>query len=95
LAFSQTLYGFFWKPRHWYEKIDAIFRSIALTPSSYNHCLYSGFVQDPKDPSGSPSSTPLSMGLYVDDFVYFWEDPAVKAFFEHLLRERIKVDLWV
>ena len=32
------------------------------------------------------------MGLYVDDFVYFLEDPAVKALFERLLRERIKVD---
>jgi hypothetical protein len=35
---------------------------------------------------------PLLMGLYVDDFVYFLEDPAVKALFEHLLREWIKVD---
>ncbi len=32
------------------------------------------------------------MGSYVDDFVYFLEDPAVEALFEHLLRERIKVD---
>jgi hypothetical protein len=32
------------------------------------------------------------MGLYIDDFVYFLEDPAVKAFFERLLREQIKVD---
>jgi hypothetical protein len=54
--------------------------------------MYSGFVQDPKDPSGSPSSMPLSMGLYDDDFVYFLEDPAVKALFKCLLRERIKVD---
>ncbi len=46
-----------------------------------------------KDPSGSPSSAPLSMGLYVDDFVYFLEDPAVEALFERLLWEQIKVDL--
>jgi hypothetical protein len=85
----KTLYGLHWSPRHWYEKIDAILCSIGLTPSSYNPCLYSGFVQDPKDPSGSPSSTPLSMGLYVDDFVYFSEDPAVKALFKRLTRKRI------
>ncbi len=90
--FSKALYGLSWSPRHWYKKIDAILCSIGLTPSSYNPCLYSGSVRDPKDPSGSPSSTPLSMGLYVDDFVYFLEDPAVKALFERLLRERIKVD---
>ncbi len=32
------------------------------------------------------------MGLYVDDFVYFLEDPAVKALFKCPLRELIKVD---
>jgi hypothetical protein len=74
------------------RKIDAILCSIGITPSSYNPCLYSGLVQDPKDPSGSPSSRPLSMGLYVDDFVYFLEDLAVEALFERLLWEQIKVD---
>ncbi len=28
----------------------------------------------------------------MDDFVYFSEDPAVKALFEHLLSEQVKVD---
>ena len=28
----------------------------------------------------------------MDDFVYFSEDPAVEALFEHLLRERNKVE---
>ena len=28
----------------------------------------------------------------MDDFVYFSEDPAVKALFERLLGERVKVD---
>ena len=33
------------------------------------------------------------MGLYVDDFVYFLEDPATEALFERLLQEHIsKVD---
>jgi hypothetical protein len=32
------------------------------------------------------------MGLYVDDFVYFLEDPAVETLFERLLREQIKID---
>jgi hypothetical protein len=35
---------------------------------------------------------PLSLGLYVDDFIYFLEDPAVEALFELLLWEWIKVD---
>jgi hypothetical protein len=35
---------------------------------------------------------PLLLGLYVDDFVYFSEDPAVEALFYHLLGECCKVD---
>ncbi len=88
----KTLYGLCWSPWHWNGKIVAILHSIGIIPSSYNPCLYSRFVRDPKNTSGSPSSTPFSMGLYVDDFVYFLEDPAVKALFEHLLWVQIKVD---
>ncbi len=51
-----------------------------------------GFVRDPKDPSSPQSSKPLALGLYVDDFVYFFEDPAVETLFERLLGERVKVD---
>ena len=88
----KTLYGLRWSPCHWYDKINAILCSIGLTPNSHDPCLYSGFVRDPKDPSGSHSSKPLALGIYVDDFVYFSEDPAVEALFERLLRERVKVD---
>ncbi len=88
----KTLYGLCRSPRHWYEKIDAILRSIGLTPSSHDPCLYSGYIHNPKDPSGLPSSKPLLPGLYVDDFIYFLEDPATEALFERLLREQIKVD---
>jgi hypothetical protein len=36
--------------------------------------------------------SPLSLGLYVYDFVYFLEDPAVEALFCHFLAQRCKVD---
>ena len=88
----KTLYGLRRSPRHWYDKINAILRSIGLTPSSHDPCLYTGFVRDPKDPSSTQSSKPLALGIYVDDFVYFSEDPAVEALFERLLREQVKVD---
>ncbi len=39
-----------------------------------------------------PSLVLLSISLYVNDFVYFSEDPAVKALFECLLQERVKVE---
>ncbi len=66
--------------------------SIGLTPSLEDPCLYSGFIQDPPDPSGMKSACPLTLGLYIDDFVYFSEDPAVEALFCRLLAERCKVD---
>jgi hypothetical protein len=66
---------------------------IGLQQNAYNPCLFSGNIVDPLDPSDSPLSSPLTLGLYVDDFVYFSEDPAVEAKFERLLNERAMVDL--
>jgi hypothetical protein len=40
----------------------------------------------------SQSSVPLSIGLYINNFVYFSEDPAVEALFECLLQECVKVN---
>ena len=78
---KRTLYGLRWSPRHWYDKINAILCSIGLIPSLEDPCLYTGFIVDPFNPSATPSSATLSLGMYVDDFVYFLEDPAVKALF--------------
>ena len=47
----KTLYGLRRSPCHWYDKINAILISIGLTPSLEDPCLYSGFIQDPSDPS--------------------------------------------
>jgi hypothetical protein len=87
-----TLYGLGRSPHHWYNKINAIHRSIGLTLLLEDPCLYSGFIQDPSDPSGTKSKSPLSLGLYVNDFVYFSKDPAVEALFCRLLAKRCKVD---
>ena len=88
----RTLYGLRRSPRHWYDKINAILRSIGLTPSLEDPCLYSGYIIDPSDPSATRSDSPLSLGIYVDDFVYFSEDPQVEALFCRLLSQRCKVD---
>jgi hypothetical protein len=82
-----TLYGLQWSPRHWYDKINAIFQSIGLSPSLEDPCLYSGLFQDPLDPSSTKSECPLSLGLYVNDFVYISKDPMFKALFCRLLAE--------
>ena len=88
----KTSYGLRQSPCHWYDKINAILISIGLTPSLKDPCLYSGLIHDPSDPSSEKSSSPLTLGLYVNDFVYFSEDPAVEALFCRLLSEQCKVD---
>ncbi len=55
-------------------------------------CLYSGFIQDPLDPLGAKSKSSLSLGLYIDDFLYFSKDLAVKALFCCLLAKGCKVN---
>jgi hypothetical protein len=77
----RTLYGLRQSPCHWYDKINSILQSIGLTPLLKDPCLYSGFIQDPSNPSGTKSAYPLSLGLYVNNSVYFSEDPAVKDLF--------------
>jgi hypothetical protein len=87
-----TLYGLHWSPRHWCNKNNAIFISIGLKPSLKDPCLYTQFVCNPNDPLAVGSTTPLLLGLYVDDFVYFSEDPKVEALFCCLLAGRCKVN---
>ncbi len=89
---KRTLYGLRRSPRHWYDKISTILCSIGLPSSLEDPCLYTGFIRDPLNPSSTISSAPLSFSMYVDDFVYFLEDPAVEALFCRLLAEHCKVD---
>ena len=89
---QKILHGLRRSPRHWYKKIDSILCSIGLVPNAHDPCFYTGLVRSPLDPSASQSSVPLSLGLYVEDFVYFSKDLAVEALFERLLQERVKVE---
>ncbi len=49
-------------------------------------------MRDPRNPSAPHSDVPLSLGLYVNDFFYYLEDPNVEVLFKRLLKERVKVD---
>jgi hypothetical protein len=89
---QKTLYGLWRSPRHWYEKINSILHSSGLVPNAHNPCFYTGFVRDPQNRLVTQSSVPLSIGLYVDNFVYFSKDPEVETHFECLLQDRLKVD---
>jgi hypothetical protein len=86
------LYGLWRSPRHWYDKISDILWSIGLTPLLEDPCLYTSFVCDPSDPLSVITLAPLSLGLYVHNFVYFSKDSAVKTLFCCLLAKRCKVE---
>ncbi len=89
---QKTLYGLCHSPHHWQDKIKRILKSIGLETSLEDPCLFTGFLKDPDDPTRVPSSASLSLGLYVDNFVYFSEEPTVEALFCHLLSARCKVN---
>jgi hypothetical protein len=91
---QKTLYSLHCSPCHWYEPIDSILRLIGLTPNPIDPCFYMGFVHYPNNVLTGPLTVPLSLGLYVDDFVYFLEDPDVECLFECLLQEHVKLTLW-
>jgi hypothetical protein len=86
------LYGLWCSPRYWYDKTNAILWLIGLTPLLKDPYLCTGFVHGPSDPSSVITSAPLSLGLYVDNFVYFSKDPAVETLFCRLLTEGCKVN---
>ena len=68
---KKTLYGLRRSPRHWFAKIDKIFESMGLQSNPYDPCVYLGYVHDPDDPSDEDSVVPITMGLYVDNFICF------------------------
>ena len=88
---QKTLCGLRCSSCDWYECIDSILLSISLTPNPNDPCFYTEFVHDKSNILTFPLTVPLSLGLYLDDFVYFLEDPAVEAKFECLLNEHATV----
>ena len=88
----KTLYGLRRSPRHWYDKIKKILLSMGLKQNIYDPCLFTGFVRNPGDPTDSPATVPLTLGLYVDDFIFFSASDEVKKKFQAILSRLIKVD---
>jgi hypothetical protein len=90
-----TLYDIFCSPHHQNDKITKIIVSIGLTLSLKDLCHFTGFVCNPHQPTTPSSEHPLSLELYVDDFVYFSKDPTVEALFCCLLMNVAKLISWV
>jgi hypothetical protein len=89
---KRTLYGLRRSPRHWYNKITGILHNLGLKPNASDPCLFTGNLIDPSNPAIAPSTVHITLGIYVDDFVYFSTDPAVERQFEQLLAKYVTVD---
>jgi hypothetical protein len=89
---KRTLYGLCRSPCHWYNKIKGILKSLGLKDNASNPCLFTGNLINPSNPTAEPSAAPLTHGIYVDDFVYYSEDPQVERQFEQLLADLVTVD---
>jgi hypothetical protein len=73
-------------------KIKLVLTQISLQQNVYDPCLFTGHIHDPFNPAYSPSSSPLTLGLYVNYFVYFSVDPEVEEKFQRILKELITQD---
>ena len=54
--------------------------------------MYTGFIKDPEDPSGTATLILVTLGLYVDDFVFFSTCNKVESKFQEILSRLITVD---
>lgn len=86
------MYSLHRSPQHWYEKIKVVLHKLGLCQNAYDPCLFTGSISDHNDPTDSPSSSPLTLGIYVDDFTYFSADPDVKCKFQLLLKKYVTVN---
>jgi hypothetical protein len=89
---KRALYGLRRSPRHWYTKINAALNTIGMHANSSDPCLLTGHIIDLSNPDIPPASSPLTLGLNVDDFIYFSEDPNVERLFEQLLSSLVTVN---
>ena len=74
LKLKKTLYGLWYSPRHFYDLTKKTLEEVDLKVHPSSPCLFSGaFIK------GHP---PLYIWLYINDVIYFLENPAVETKFK-------------
>ena len=81
---KRSLYGLKRAPRHWFQKMTKIFKSIGLQPCPNAPCIFSGSIL--------PNKPKLYLGVYVDDFIYYSTDKSTEQEFEKQLAKHTPVD---
>ena len=84
LRLLKTLYGLIRSPRHWYETVNKALINVGLMPCANTPCLYSGTLIKGK--------SPIYLGMYVDDFIYFSQDKEVEQKLENTLKLLLYVE---
>ena len=65
---------------------------MGLQKNIYDPCLYTGFIKDPEDLSNTVTLIPVTLGLYIDNFVSFSTCDKVEAKYQEILSCLITVD---
>ena len=71
---KRTLYELKRSPKHWFNRAKSLLPSLNLTLCPNALCIFHGEI--------IPGRPPLYLGLYVDYFVYFYQDPSVEKEFK-------------
>ena len=80
----RTIYGLRRSPKHWFDKATTILTDIGLTPCPKYPCIFHGKLL--------PNKSPLYLGIYVDDIIYFSADDSVEKEFETRLQSKVNTD---
>ena len=87
---NKTLYGLRRSPKHWYDMASAALLKMGLKQSSHDPCLFHG-VPSTYDKPALPTDAPISVGLYVDDMVYFSTSDDTEQRFEDILASQFAI----
>lgn len=86
---NKTLYELRHSPHHWYNMFCAALKDIGLEQSVHVPCLFSGNLTSDTSPT---SKSKLHVGIYVDNFLFYSEDPAAEKAFQQQLAKKVVVE---
>jgi hypothetical protein len=89
---KKTFYGLRRSPHHRYNKIMTVLNSLCPKNNAPDPCLFTDSIVDPNNPAADIPTAPLTLGIDVNDFVYFLEDPEVGRQSEKLLSSIVTVN---
>lgn len=78
---KKAIYGLKQASRQWNKKLDTSLKEIGILQSTLDPCIYYKIVGEKR----------TFVGVYVDDFMIFSNDPVTKQFLKSQLQSRFKM----